>query len=283
MEDWCFEYAEAAARTDQFCERADHAELLAAGLLGEIGSVLAEIKKEVRERACPAHRRRLIEEVGDAMWYLTRLLAVVAPGSLPQLAAELGRAGKDDGRPVSAALVLAREVGQLCGTVEEGDVDAAGRLLLSVAGLLGNVARGGSVDLAEAARTNLEKIESRWPAVREYRPLFDNDYPPYEQLPRVLNVEFKRLHRGGTESVLLRCGGLNMGDRLTDNSKDPDFYRYHDVIHLSYAAYLGWSPVVRSLLRCKRKSEPEVDEVEDGARAAVAEEAVVFRGLPAGE
>ena len=133
MEDWCFEYAQAAARTDQFCERADHAELLAAGLLGEIGSVLAEIKKEVREeRAYPAQRRRLVEEMGDAMWYLTRLLAVVAPSSLPQLAAELGRGRRDDGRPVSAALVLAREVGQLCGKVEEGEVGAAGRLLLSV-------------------------------------------------------------------------------------------------------------------------------------------------------
>ena len=277
MEDWCFKYAESAARTDQFGERPEHAELLAAGLLGEVGSVLAEIKKEVREEGVyPAQRRRLVEEVGDAMWYLTRLLAVLAPDSLPQFATELGRPATPSGSPVSAALVLAREVGQLCGKVEEGEVDVARQLLLEVAGLFGSVARGGGVDLAEAASENLAKIESRWPAVREHGPLFDTDYPAYEQLPRMLSVDFKRLKRGGTESVLLRSGGLNMGDRLTDNSKDPDFYRYHDVIHLSYAAYLGWSPVIRSLLRCKRKSRPEIDEVEDGARAAVAEEAVSF-------
>ena len=42
--------------------------------------------------------------------------------------------------------------------------------------------------------------------------------------------------------------------------------RFHDIFHLSYAAILGWSPTVRALLRCKRKSDPRVDEVEDGGK-----------------
>jgi hypothetical protein len=40
-------------------------------------------------------------------------------------------------------------------------------------------------------------------------------------------------------------------------------------------AHLGWSPIARRMLKCKRKSSPQVDEGEDGARAAIIEEAVV--------
>jgi hypothetical protein len=42
---------------------------------------------------------------------------------------------------------------------------------------------------------------------------------------------------------------------------------------------LGWSPVLRKLLDCKRKSHELIDEVEDGGRAGAIEEglaAVVF-------
>ena len=69
------------------------------------------------------------------------------------------------------------------------------------------------------------------------------------------------------------------GDPLTDNSHIDDGYRYHDVFHIGCAILLGWSPVMRRILRCKRKSVPNVDVVEDGARALVTEEgvsAVVF-------
>jgi hypothetical protein len=38
---------------------------------------------------------------------------------------------------------------------------------------------------------------------------------------------------------------------------------------------LGWSPVLRSLMRRKRKYDMRIDEVEDGARAQIVEEAVV--------
>ena len=71
-----------------------------------------------------------------------------------------------------------------------------------------------------------------------------------------------------------------MGNDLTDNSYDNDGYRFHDVFHLSYAAILRWSPVVRQMLGCKRRSNPKLDEVEDGGRAKAIEEgisALVFR------
>ena len=65
---------------------------------------------------------------------------------------------------------------------------------------------------------------------------------------------------------------------MQDNAYDDDGYRFHDVFHLAYAAKLGWSPVLRGkLLRPKRKraSQPLVDEVEDGGRAIVIDEAIV--------
>ena len=46
------------------------------------------------------------------------------------------------------------------------------------------------------------------------------------------------------------------------------------MVEVTYAAVLGWSPVTRSLFKCKRKSKPLVDEVEDGARAMITEEGI---------
>ena len=40
---------------------------------------------------------------------------------------------------------------------------------------------------------------------------------------------------------------------LTDNAHVKDGYGYHDVIHLAFAAVLGWSPLVRRMLKAKRK------------------------------
>ena len=71
--------------------------------------------------------------------------------------------------------------------------------------------------------------------------------------------------------------GKQLGDDLTDNNYEDDGYRFHDVLHLAHVAYLGWSPVLRSLMKRKRKSDqdPTIDEVEDGARARIVEEALL--------
>jgi len=68
--------------------------------------------------------------------------------------------------------------------------------------------------------------------------------------------------------------GVNIGDRLTDNRTQADGYRFHDVFHLSYLVHLGWSPVIRALLKLKRKSDSDIDENEDGARAIIIEEGI---------
>ena len=67
--------------------------------------------------------------------------------------------------------------------------------------------------------------------------------------------------------------GKQFGDELTDNAHVKDGYGYHDVIHLSFAAVLGWSPLARKLLGVKRKSDQRRSiEVEDGGRAIATEE-----------
>jgi MazG C-terminal domain len=99
----------------------------------------------------------------------------------------------------------------------------------------------------------------------------------------------------GQVYVFQQCNGINIGDRLTDNALEPDDYRFHDVFHYAYCAVLTWSPVVRALLRLKRKSDPLIDEAEDGARAILIEEGIAswifgqakrldfFAGMKAGD
>lgn len=87
----------------------------------------------------------------------------------------------------------------------------------------------------------------------------------------LLNTEERK---GGKNVVQAYVGNRKLGDHLTDNAYVKDGYRFHDTFHYAFAAVLGWSPITRWLLNRKRKSRPEVDEVEDGARAKAAEEAI---------
>ena len=73
---------------------------------------------------------------------------------------------------------------------------------------------------------------------------------------------------------VLTCDGRQVGDPITNASHIADGYCFHDVFHLSYAAVLGWSPVMRSLLKRKRRSDPDTDEAEDGGRAIAIEEGI---------
>lgn len=127
------------------------------------------------------------------------------------------------------------------------------------------------IPLQEIVKTNAEKAESLYSSGGVVS--FDKGYPSDERLPRKFVVNFyqKPLERG--VYVKVSVNDIVLGDALTDNAHEDDGYRYHDAFHLAYAAVLGWSPVVRALLKCKRKSNAKIDEVEDGARAAIIEEA----------
>src|SRR6266704_662622 len=145
---------------------------------------------------------------------------------------------------------------------------------------IANVASKFDLDLGTVAEANLQKIQDRWGEGRTARALgFDARYPDGERLPHRFEVTFCEVAVGDRLKVRMLVDGQPLGDDLTDNAHDEDGYRFHDVVHLAFAAVLGWSPVVRKLLSRKRKSNALVDEVEDGARAAAMEEglcAVVF-------
>ncbi len=125
--------------------------------------------------------------------------------------------------------------------------------------------------LSEIAKKNVAKLERRF-GRGSPTPLKDAGRPPAEQLPRRFEVAFVTTGRGRSRMYL---DGKKLGDDLTDNAYAEDGYRFHDVMHLALAAKLGWSPVLRKLIGRKRKGDPHTDEVEDGARAAIVEEAVI--------
>ena len=139
---------------------------------------------------------------------------------------------------------------------------------------LANVASKFGVELEDIARANLTKVRARWTFEATGSGHFDDSVPENERLPRRFCVELMGVEDGGRQHVRVSADGFRFGDDLTDNAYRPDGYRFHDVFHLAYAAVLEWSPITRSLLRRKRKSRPELDEVEDGGRAAAIEEGV---------
>lgn len=274
---WLAAYARATGSTNVLPRDAALPALVAAGLVGEIGGILAEIKKAAREGpAYPRYRHRLREEIGDFLWYFVRIAETVGVDfdRFHTLAGEVSSSG-----PVlEQALHLSSTVGEIAGLLAGGALhrhtDMLVTLLVEIWRLLGRVAAEAGVDLDDAARSNVAKTHSRWPHERIHHPLFDEVYPEEERLPRLLTIEFRERTTSDRLQVMLRCNDLNIGDRITDNAYQLDGYRYHDVFHLAHAAHLGWSPVLRTLLRCKRKSDSRVDEVEDGARAIVMEEAI---------
>jgi NTP pyrophosphatase (non-canonical NTP hydrolase) len=214
------EYQKRAAETDQFPRAAlsqaskglaTKSELIPLlGLTGEVGSLLSEYKKVLRDG--PVHLRfteQVQEELGDLLWYVA------------------------------------------------------------------SVATKFGLSLDQIATKNLTKVKDRWLKPKASA-AFDTGFPRSQQLPRTFRYTFAYRRVGRKKKIiLLGSRGLQIGDALTDNAHKPDGYRFHDVMHFAFAALLGWSPVARRLLGRKRRNSPRIDEVEDGGRAAVIEEAIV--------
>lgn len=164
------------------------------------------------------------------------------------------------------------------------------------------VATACGLDLEDVALANLARTRDRYPRQHNLRqpdelPVFDACYPPHERFPRrvVVALAERPLPSGRASAVMTLVSaepnafpegpmsfnggklvgfhvGAELGDLLTDNSRRVDAYRFHDAIHMGFMAVLGWSPTMRAMLRLKRRSVPETDECEDGARAIFSEE-----------
>lgn len=282
------EYVAAIAGTDELPK--DDIRPVLLGLFGEVGEMMATVKKVHREReAYVGHARAATEELGDTLWYFATLCGRLGI-SLDELflaAAEAGKGGMaiaahDTNRsPISRVPLIAA-----IGTMEDElihlgedtaallSVRADGRRERELMSLFANsylrVVHASGLSFAGVARNNIEKTVGRFCEPDPAKlPDFDCLFKEEEQLPREFRIEIVQRESGKTN---MRWNGVFIGDPLTDNIRDPDDYRFHDVFHFAYASILHWSPVVRALLKQKRKSDAKSDEEQDGGRAIVVEE-----------
>ncbi|WP_419737459.1 nucleoside triphosphate pyrophosphohydrolase family protein [Pseudomonas sp. COR18] len=257
------------------------------GLYGEVGGIMSTAKKHIREQsAYPGFKKVAEEEFGDTLWYLAALCkrlelplsdifsdavksenfqtvgiaSDVIDGAFAYVAMPIASRDSAD-----ASLVrLGRSAALLLGSVpsRENVVNFAKDYL--------NALHAAKLVFSEVARANLRKARG---AFLDPNPAdlidFDSNFSFDEQLPRDFKI---RINQRKNSRSYLQWNGVFIGDPLTDNISDHDGYRFHDVFHLAYAAILHWSPVVRSLIKHKRKSNPEYDEEQDSGRAIVVEE-----------
>lgn len=298
------DYELRACASNQFSGKETAIDQLGFGLFGEIGSALSLVKKSHRELQ-EADLVGICEELGDALWYLTTSikecgadLNSVGLSSLAKLQKHFGvnQAAHDQNLTFAQfdglvdfcrsklkhenLLKQLREIGVNCGRLMEEvnratpsqNLDQLSTILVDI------IIVGAHFDqsFTNISERNLSKIESRWPPVgTAHIPLFDENRTALEKFPRVFTMNFIQLFNpSGKPYVIQQMNGVNIGDRLTDNRTQPDGYRFHDVFHLAYLVHLGWSPVIRALLKLKRKSDPDIDENQDGARAIIIEEGI---------
>lgn len=293
-------YEDEALRSDQKSGK-DAFRFALLGLVGETGSLLSEAKKRQRDKAAyVAYAAAVAEELGDVLWYLSLAasccsssLSEVAFYALPEKVEELGanprqwkigelqheiipQKPEESPKLEPTLLALASAVGNLAGKAleqpDELDDEPIKAALQHVFKLLIDVSTEARASLEVAALKNNRKTADRWPTTKKYPELFDEHCEPFEKLPRYLEIDIVERDLNGNKYVYQSSGDINIGDRLTDNAAEDDDYRFHDVFHYAYAAVLGWSPVLRAILRLKRKSNSKTDEVEDGARAILIEE-----------
>lgn len=300
-------YGQQAGMTDRFTneEANDHYKKLAFGFFGEVGGLLSALKKRHRDQLYQTESEVVQDEIGDALWYLVNAagLSGIGPNELGQAGLDfLRRRFNEKSRKRSAAVTfrqfddiakphysilnnsseeLLRSLAYDSGIATSLKFD---RLLIEPfekrAIMFGQLLAGLALvsacfklKIEVIAHQNILKINDRWPAQKQYF-LIAQGGKDFEQFPHRLDVKFIQRKIGNRKVVFQQINGLNIGDPLTDNSSRADGYRFHDVFHLSYAAHLGWSPVLRALLKLKRKSEPQLDENEDGARAIILEEGI---------
>ncbi|MEX2492193.1 MAG: nucleoside triphosphate pyrophosphohydrolase family protein [Nitrospirales bacterium] len=281
------EYERVIVETDRFSIEEVIPILL--GLYGEVGSIMAASKKYRREKkAYPSYKEAVEEEFGDALWYfsaLCRRLNIKLADIFDALPNEAGfkniSAIDQACAPVSQIIVSAQlenvdsaliDLGYMAAQLLKIDKDSSDvrENLVSFARLYFQAIQSLGLSFAKVAKGNLIKVLGRFSiASVDSLPDFDASFPEEEQLPRQFEIHITQRKSGQS---YLRWNGVFIGSPLTDNMRDPDGYRFHDVFHLAHAAILHWSPTFRAMINQKRKSDPVFDEAQDGGRAIVVEE-----------
>ena len=253
------------------------------GLFGEVGGILAAVKKYRREKeAYAGYRQALEEEFGDVLWYFTvlcRRLGVDVDSIFP----DVERYDRDNHIDlpdksvvhISSFSTIAEpllNLGEAAATLlRVKNLDGQTRdMLLRFSECYLQALQAAKVNFANVVHRNVTKAQGRFlDPERSSLPTFDSDFPDEERLPQHFEISFTQRKSGQS---YLQWKGVFIGEPLTDNILDPDSYRFHDVFHFAYAAILHWSPVFRALIKQKRKSDPKIDETQDGGRSIAIEE-----------
>ena len=260
------------------------------GLFGEVGGILAAAKKRHREKeAYAGYRQALEEEFGDVLWYFATLCRrlgadietifsdairqdrynqIIAASDLPEGAVSQ-ISSFDKTSDFSETLLNLGEATATLLRVEDLSEQTRKRLLSFLDHYL-QALQAAKVNFAKIVRMNIRKAQGRFLDSKiTCLPTFDRDFPAEERLPEHFEIRFTQRKIGQS---YLQWNKVFIGEPLTDNILDPDGYRFHDVFHFAHVAILHWSPVFRALIKQKRKSDPEIDEAQDGGRAIVVEE-----------
>lgn len=279
-------YAEQIAPTDVLKQK--DLRSVQHGLFGEVGGIMSAAKKNVREgKLFPDYRRAAEEEFGDTLWYLAALCR--RRGFNLEAIFEAATNGGHYATAFAASDLRAGPVASIAVPKVSHELDIALVALgQGVASLLHDKPKKESViafarqyldalhatglTFAAVVQANLIKARGAFldPDPKELVD-FDAKFKIEERLPTEFRI---RIDQRASGKSYLQWNGVFIGDPLTDNIADPDGYRFHDVFHLANAAILHWSPVVRALIKHKRKSDPKYDEEQDGGRAIVVEEGV---------
>ena len=253
------------------------------GLFGEVGGILAAAKKYRREKeAYTGYRQALEEEFGDVLWYFATLCRRLGV-NVDSIFSDAEKHDRDNhiDLPDSSASHLSSFSTLAEPLLNLGEATTA---LLRVKNLAGQTRdillrfsecylqalQAANVSFTNIVHGNITKTRGRFlDPERSSLPTFDSAFPDEESLPQHFEIRFRQRKSGQS---YLQWNGVFIGDPLTDNIHDPDDYRFHDVFHFAYAAILHWSPVFRALIKQKRKSDPKIDEAQDGGRAIAIEE-----------
>lgn len=257
------------------------------GLYGEVGSILSVAKKRHRDQAAyVAYAQVLEEEFGDALWYfaaLCRRLGRKCDGVFSTANDELGTvtatsplagpavSGVGGPQSVSSLDGFLLELASATATLLDADTAReADTALTEFAKKYLQALRAADLTFSVVVERNIAKARGRFVKPDNASlPVFDNGFPEDEQIPWEFEI---RITRRKSDRTYMQWNGVFIGDPLTDNIRNPDGYRFHDVFHIAHAAVLHWSPVFRALIKHKRKSNAVVDEQQDGGRAIVIEE-----------
>lgn len=281
------EYERLIVKTDRFSLEEINPILL--GLYGEVGSIMAASKKYRREKkAYPSYKAAVEEEFGDALWYFSALcrrlnveLAEVFYAASNKIDIKIISANDQENALISHIITSTQAEGLDSALIELGYITAqllkiekessnVLEELIHFACLYLQAIQSTGLSFAKVVNGNLIKTLGRFAIPgKDSLPDFDASFPEEEQLPRHFEIHITQRKSGQS---YLRWNGVFIGSPLTDNIRDPDGYRFHDVFHLAHAAILHWSPTFRALIKQKRKSDPDFDEAQDGGRAIVVEE-----------